>query len=156
MLLQLSASAVALGLMGSAVGVHYSKVQKGVAVHEEISPQYDEIALATYTEEFNPVGLGEVSFQVEDSVASSSEEELQLKLLQGMVDKMEALMNENTQLRQKSTELEEQVAETNRDLTLLQLRVDTHSESFRPLRVSEENTFYKAIPAHPVLPPKNW
>ncbi|MBK1827033.1 hypothetical protein [Haloferula rosea] len=36
-------------------------------------------------------------------------------------------------------ELRNQVAETNRDLMELQFRVDTHSEQFRPLNVTEQS-----------------
>jgi hypothetical protein len=46
------------------------------------------------------------------------------------------------------------MAETNRDLMKLEFRVDTHSESFRPLQVNEEpiETSFEAAPG--VLPPK--
>ena len=37
--------------------------------------------------------------------------------------------------------LQNQVAETNRDIMELQFRVDTHSEQFRPLKIQEEITY---------------
>lgn len=155
--IQLSASALALGLMGSAVGVHYFNVKKATEIVE-----YDELQ----------ENLSYVSYEVSDSQGflaeteipdfrdtpsiEESKEQVHLKLLETMVVRLEKLNNENESLRKETVELREQVAETNRDLSQLQFRVDSHSESFRPLRVSEENTFQKALPAHPVLPPKNW
>lgn len=49
-----------------------------------------------------------------------------------------SLVNELKAVRQQNQELRDQVAETNRDLMELQFRVDTHSESFRPLKVTSE------------------
>ncbi len=45
---------------------------------------------------------------------------------------LKELVSQNRQLR-------DQVAETNRDLMELQFRVDTHSESFRPLNMMAED-----------------
>jgi hypothetical protein len=50
---------------------------------------------------------------------------------EALISKMEKLQNQNRDLL-------DQVAETNRDLMKLEFRVDTHSESFRPLPVNEE------------------
>lgn len=47
--------------------------------------------------------------------------------------------------------LQNQVAETNRDIMELQFRVDTHSEQFRPLKIQEEITYED--PSIGVLPP---
>ena len=55
----------------------------------------------------------------------------QKKFYEALVTKMEKLQNQNRDLL-------DQVAETNRDLMKLEFRVDTHSESFRPLPVNEE------------------
>ena len=49
-----------------------------------------------------------------------------------------SLVSELKAVRQQNQELRDQVAETNRDLMELQFRVDTHSESFRPLKVTSE------------------
>lgn len=51
-----------------------------------------------------------------------------------LISRMENLQNQNRDLL-------DQVAETNRDLMKLEFRVDTHSESFRPMPVSEEGSF---------------
>lgn len=60
---------------------------------------------------------------------------------------MESLQNQNRDLL-------DQLAETNRDLMKLQFRVDTHSESFRPLPVSEDRPFTSLDDELGVLPPR--
>ena len=68
---------------------------------------------------------------------------------EALIRKMEGLQNQNRDLL-------DQLAETNRDLMKLEFRVDTHSESFRPMPVSEElrdmSTGTDTSPG--VLPPK--
>jgi len=49
----------------------------------------------------------------------------------------EAMLKEVKTLRNENLNLVDQMAETNRDLMKLEFRVDTHSESFRPLPTSE-------------------
>jgi hypothetical protein len=64
-----------------------------------------------------------------------------------------SLVDELKTVRQQNQDLRDQVAETNRDLMELQFRVDTHSESFRPLKVtSEPATLQSEIDG--VLPPR--
>lgn len=48
----------------------------------------------------------------------------------------------------------DQMAETNRDLMKLEFRVDTHSESFRPMPVSQEGSFTNFDEGPGVLPPR--
>lgn len=55
------------------------------------------------------------------------------------------------ELVEQNKYLRDQVAETNRDMMELQFRVDTHSEQFRPLKISEEITYDDSIG---VLPPR--
>ncbi len=50
----------------------------------------------------------------------------------------EALVAEVKNLRTQNLNLVDQMAETNRDLMKLEFRVDTHSESFRPMPTSED------------------
>lgn len=70
----------------------------------------------------------------------------QTKFFEGLIAKMEALNHQNRDLL-------DQVAETNRDVMKLEFRVDTHSESFRPMPVSEEQaTSFEDGPG--VLPPR--
>lgn len=49
-------------------------------------------------------------------------------------------------------DLRDQIAETNRDVMNLQFRVDTHSASFRPMPVSEEQTDDRPDKDFDVLP----
>ncbi len=62
-----------------------------------------------------------------------------------IVDLFERMQNQQEELR-------DQVAEANRDLMELQFQVDTHSQSFRPLKATQEPS--SSIPSGPgVLPP---
>jgi hypothetical protein len=71
----------------------------------------------------------------------------QKKFFEALVSKIEKLQNQNQDLL-------DQMAETNRDVMKLEFRVDTHSESFRPMPVSEErlDTSFDTGPG--VLPPR--
>ncbi len=69
----------------------------------------------------------------------------------------EALLDEMKQIKRENTTLRDQMAETNRDLMKLEFRVDTHSESFRPLPTTEEEVTLEPpqIDEGPgVLPPR--
>jgi hypothetical protein len=79
----------------------------------------------------------------------------------------EVLLDEVKQLKKSNLALRDQMAETNRDLMKLEFRVDTHSESFRPLPVTEDvstldtstldtSTFDSSAPGNSagVLPPR--
>ena len=63
------------------------------------------------------------------------------------------LIAEMNELRNQNRDLRDQMAETNRDLMKLEFRVDTHSESFRPLPVSEERIETTLDEGTGVLPP---
>ena len=76
-------------------------------------------------------------------VAESAREEFYASLLL----KMNQLQNQNRDLL-------DQVAETNRDLMKLEFRVDTHSESFRPMPVTEELQSTSLEEDVGVLPPR--
>jgi hypothetical protein len=73
-------------------------------------------------------------------------------------DFYEALINRMESLQNQNRDLLDQLAETNRDIMKLEFRVDTHSESFRPLAISEErldtslDTSFEDEPG--VLPPR--
>ena len=66
---------------------------------------------------------------------------------EAMLAKMEGLQNQNRDLL-------DQLAETNRDLMKLEFRVDTHSESFRPMPVSEDRPYTSNDDEPGVLPPR--
>jgi hypothetical protein len=63
------------------------------------------------------------------------------------------LIAEMNELRNQNRDLRDQMAETNRDMMKLEFRVDTHSESFRPLPVSEERIETTLDEGTGVLPP---
>lgn len=73
-------------------------------------------------------------------------------------DSYEAILKEMRQLKTENMAIRDQMAEINRDLMKLEFRVDTHSESFRPLPVAEEES-PQAVPvpeAGPsLLPPRH-
>jgi hypothetical protein len=71
----------------------------------------------------------------------------QKHFFESLVSRMEGLQNQNRDLL-------DQLAETNRDVMKLQFRVDTHSESFRPLPVSEDRPFTSLDEEIGVLPPR--
>ena len=70
-------------------------------------------------------------------------------------DFYEALITKMERLQNQNRDLLDQVAETNRDVMKLNFRVDTHSESFRPLPVTEDRPFATIFDDSPgVLPPR--
>ncbi len=71
----------------------------------------------------------------------------QKKFYEELVAKMQNLQNQNRDLL-------DQMAETNRDVMKLEFRVDTHSESFRPMPVNEERLDTSFDDGPGVLPPR--
>jgi hypothetical protein len=71
----------------------------------------------------------------------------QKQFFEKLITRMESLQSQNRDLL-------DQLAETNRDLMKLEFRVDTHSESFRPLPVSEDQPFTNFDNDLGVLPPR--
>lgn len=59
--------------------------------------------------------------------------------LQKMLELNQKTLEEVKRLSKENRDLRDQMAETNRDLMKLEFRVDTHSESFRPLPASSDN-----------------
>ncbi|MFD0894109.1 hypothetical protein KBB96_02795 [Luteolibacter ambystomatis] len=66
------------------------------------------------------------------------------EFFQGMLDELKALKQENKDLR-------DQVAETNRDLMEVQFRLDSHSASFRPLKIKNDDSQGDATSYDPIL-----
>lgn len=82
------------------------------------------------------------------AVATSTEPDAtQKNFYEALIKKMENLQNQNRDLL-------DQVAETNRDVMKLEFRVDTHSESFRPMPVSEDRNDTSFDDSPGVLPPR--
>ena len=71
----------------------------------------------------------------------------QKNFYEALVKKMENLQNQNQDLL-------DQMAETNRDVMKLGFRVDTHSESFRPMPVSDDRPDTSSDDGPGVLPPR--
>jgi hypothetical protein len=69
-------------------------------------------------------------------------------------DFYESLIRRIENLQDQNRDLLDQVAETNRDLMKLEFRVDTHSEQFRPLPVSEDRIDTTFDMETGVLPPR--
>jgi cytochrome c-type biogenesis protein CcmH/NrfF len=71
----------------------------------------------------------------------------QKKFYETLIAKMESLQNQNRDLLN-------QVAETNRDMMNLNFRVDTFSDSFRPMPVSEDRPDTSFADGPGILPPR--
>jgi hypothetical protein len=71
----------------------------------------------------------------------------QKKFYETLIAKMESLQNQNRDLLN-------QVAETNRDMMNLNFRVDTFSDSFRPMPVSEDRPDTSFDDGPGILPPR--
>lgn len=71
----------------------------------------------------------------------------QKKFYEALIAKMEGLQNQNRDLLN-------QVAETNRDMMNLNFRVDTFSDSFRPMPVSEDRPDTSLEDGQGILPPR--
>lgn len=85
--------------------------------------------------------------QAQPAATANQTDPTQKKFFEALIQKMGAIENQNR-------DLVDQLAETNRDMMKLEFRVDTHSESFRPLPTSEEpaDTTFDDGPG--VLPPR--
>lgn len=66
----------------------------------------------------------------------------------------EALIEKMARVENQNRDLLDQLAETNRDLMKLEFRVDTHSESFRPLPIDQGSSFSTNNQGIGVLPPR--
>lgn len=78
---------------------------------------------------------------------ASTTDPSQKAFYEALVAKMENIQNQNRDLL-------DQMAETNRDVMKLEFRVDTHSESFRPMPLSEEVNQMSYDDGPGVLPPR--
>ena len=140
---------IALAAMAAAGTSHWWSVRQMVvsstlaiqpstpAISPAVAPANSSIAPQS------PVPQGNESIaQHADSDSSAREEFFQ------------SLIGEIRELRNQNRDLRDQIAETNRDIMKLEFRVDTHSESFRPLPVSEDrfDTTFEADAG--ILPPR--
>lgn len=159
-LFQLVGCGVALGLMCGAVAIHSLHVSgaKSLADSGDWTPG-DESSLGFGA--IIPTSLAEVARQAEGEDASR-QEATTVRALQEIVSRLQELKSENQNLHGVNLDLQDQLEETNRDLNELQIRVDSHSESFRPMRASSSGSILQGSISpgnslnsiHPLLPPK--
>lgn len=138
----------ALAAMSAAALSHWWFVNELVAVSQQGVPLVAPVA----TEPKNPVVapparepaiLPALAKQAPVPATESSQKDF----YETLISRMESLQNQNRDLL-------DQMAETNRDVMKLEFRVDTHSESFRPMPVSEEGSFTNFEDGPGVLPPR--
>lgn len=142
---------ITLAAMSAAGVSHYNTVRQFVAVFES-SPSAVGDAL-TNNAPPSPVTLKPVVTAAGDGVKTPgpasqySTAPEQKEFFESLITRLENLQNQNRDLL-------DQLAETNRDLMKLEFRVDTHSESFRPLPVSEPLQDASFEDMTDVLPPR--
>jgi len=161
---QLIATGVALGIMGGAVGIHWLHLSgagpEGVEAGDGARDVPAEVVPAGFSAGWSGGADGDGAEAPGDG-AADSEARATLAALQQIVSRLE-------ELRDDQDHLSEQVAEANRDINVLEMRVDTHSEGFRPLpssgfgsirdgSITPGATIHpspRASAVHPLLPPK--
>ncbi len=162
-LFQLVGSGVLLGLMCGAVMIHAIQVRKAehIAENEHGNRIRSGSTVHDPASELNSIvssGLEKGSFM--NASVSREEKSATVEALRRIVEQLQELESRNQELQGNNVELQEQLKETNRDLNELQFRVDTHSESFRPLKASSgsglvlRNSTSPGGLLHPLLPPK--
>lgn len=135
-----------VAMMAAGVG-HFFSVQEFIAHYPSVPAtrliSKESALTAPHPKSLEPV-IAEIAAPVESPASKEFFEEL--------LSEVRALRNENKNLI-------DQVAETNRDMMKMEFRLDTHSESFRPLPVSEDRddrssieNVYEDLPG--VLPPR--
>ncbi len=160
-LFQLVTSGVALGLMCGAVTIHAIHVM-GAGERNENGPEVEGAGLTLGFDGGENIVRASASEAKSRLPVSGSRDEdaATLQALREIVARLQELKSENLELQGVNSELQDQLEETNRDLSELQFRVDTHSESFRPLRASSgtgsifRNSISPGKALHPLLPPK--
>ncbi len=155
-LMQVVASSVMLGLMAGAVGLHWYQVDQWTAVTDGDSK-----------ENYVPVRAGELNAMAvsltddglfaETPESSSLEPAAGRREMDATVTALNEIVSVLRDLKDENKNLKEQVQEANRDLNEMRFQIDTHSASFRPLKVRSESvpTGLLEVPeSHPLLPPK--
>ncbi|MEO5913017.1 MAG: hypothetical protein ABIS50_02210 [Luteolibacter sp.] len=145
---------VALAAMSAAGFSHWWSVREFVAAMPSglpvSSPAHHPAApveAAPVVKPAAPAVLAQTPKAQPAPAATVATDSAQRKFYESLVSKMESLQNQNRDLM-------DQVAETNRDVMKLEFRVDTHSESFRPLKVNEERSDTSFDDGPGVLPPR--
>ncbi|NNC88147.1 MAG: hypothetical protein HKN82_06765 [Akkermansiaceae bacterium] len=156
LLVQIIGSSVLLGLMAGSVALHYAHIsaarEMGATATWAGDPDSGPIIEIAQERPSPLAGLRRPSESARDGIEVQTVAAMQL-VLEELRDLREENQSLRTQMRSEADSLRDQVSEFNRDITELQFRVDSHSESFRPLRVAPDR-FARREAAHPLLPPK--
>lgn len=141
----------ALAAMSAAGASHWWTVRQTVAIFQSGIPIQSPAPAGVRPVETKPPGKPDsaplLAKAPKPQPAAAPADASQKKFYEALVSKMENLQNQNRDLL-------DQMAETNRDLMKLEFRVDTHSESFRPLPVNEERIDTSFDDGPGVLPPR--
>ncbi len=161
-LFQLVGSGALLGLMCGVVMIHAIQIRRAEQfTGNGLGSSMRKSLAAESAGDMNSViapGGGRELFL--NASAPREEKSETLHALRKIVEQLQELESRNQKLQGTNVELQEQLKETNRDLNELQFRVDTHSESFRPLKTSSgsglvlRNSISPGRALHPLLPPK--
>lgn len=141
----------ALAAMSAAGLSHYGTVRQFLAVYEQHPPA--AVVLASPVPKAVPAPPPAPPQTPAETIKPAavasqlSTAPQQKEFYESLITRLENLQNQNRDLL-------DQLAETNRDLMKLEFRVDTHSESFRPLPVSEPLQGASFEEAAGVLPPR--
>ena len=137
-LIHLVTSGVALGLMCGAVAIHALHVRGAQDLAQTGSwvSESEEVAFEGSRSAIVPTALG--VGRTAPRPAGAPTDAATLQALNEIVERLQELKSENQNLQGVNKELQDQLEETNRDLSELQFRVDTHSQSFRPLRFTTD------------------
>ena len=143
----------ALTAMTAAVASHWwSLHQFSLVLNSELPTSLrNHFAAATPAAQPMPIAARENRAASTAAAPIPSQKPHQKEFYEALISKMNSLQTQNRDLL-------DQLAETNRDLMKLEFRVDTHSESFRPLPITEERidtSFEDSFEESPgVLPPR--
>ncbi len=162
---QLIATGVSLGIMGGAVGIHWLHLAGAGSVSgpepHEARRFPPEISSASLRADPAEKRLEAQATPAGELPAANAENRATLAVLSEITSRLEELKGDQDHLR-------EQLLEANRDLNVLEFRVDSHSESFRPIPSSGAGSirgrsvspghkvqpFARGFAGHPLLPPK--
>ncbi len=159
---------MALGVMVGITGTHFQQVNTMVLQAEgaqhvaplELSPPLME---AGPQPDLN-LATNEVSNEVSNEVQAVSPAAAGDDKIEGGVRRIDPLLEILAEMRGEQKRMRQQLAETNRDLAEANFRLDTHSDSFKPLSADVERPRSLDSPpamedggagsGHLLLPPK--
>lgn len=130
----LSITTMALGVMIGITGTHYQQVNKLVAqgIPAPVAPPLDRALEETPVYRENPTPQRPFTLASSD-VAEPRQSTLPMMAESGNY-REDALLEILANIRNEQKTIRRQLSESNRDIDELTFRVDTHSDSFKPLR----------------------